>query len=125
MAASHTSALVMGTPFKLLQTGTLFSGVQLMRLPALLRDVYYGGPGVITGTVEEKGTPANTPLRRRVVLIEERSRTAIRETWSDADTGAYTFRHIATGMKYTVLTYDHAGNYRAVAADGLTPEVRP
>ena len=84
------------------------------------RDVEFGGSGIIWGTVKEKNTPANTPLRRRVVLIDERSRMAIRETWSDAATGIYEFRGVKEGVKYTVLTYDHSGAYRAVVADNLT-----
>lgn len=115
----------MGAPFRLVQVGALFSGEKFPALPSLLRDVYYGGLGVIAGTVEAKGTPANTPLRRRVVLIDERSRSAIRETWSDAATGAYEFRSIKQGVPYTVLAYDHAHNYRAFAGDNLLPDPMP
>lgn len=80
-------------------------------------DMYYGGLGTITGTVKEKNTPANTPLRRRVLLIDEASRMTIRETWSDAATGNYEFRGVKQGVKYTVISYDHLHNYRAVIAD--------
>ena len=88
-------------------------------------DAYNGGIGIVYGTVKEKGTPANTPLRRRVVLIDERSRIAIRETWSDAATGNYEFRGIKEGVPYTVLSYDHPHNYRATVADNLFAEVLP
>lgn len=123
MAASHTSGRVMGSPFKLVQAGTLFSGLKTLRPPMLLRDTYYGGQGLITGTVKEKGTPTNTPLHRRVVLIDERSRLPIRETWSDAATGNYEFRGVKEGVKYTVLSYDHTGAYRATVADAQIPEL--
>lgn len=78
-------------------------------------DVYNGGWGIVAGTVKQKGTPVNTPLRRKVVLIDEQSRLVIRETWSDAITGAYEFRGVKAGVPYTVLSYDHTGvNFPAV-----------
>lgn len=80
-------------------------------------DAYNGGIGVVYGTVKEKSTPANTPLRRRVLLLDEASRMTIRETWSDAATGNYEFRGVKQGVKYTVISYDHLHNYRAVIAD--------
>ena len=82
-----------------------------------MADMYYGGLGIITGSIKEKNTPANTPLRRRVLLIDEASRMTIRETWSDAATGNYEFRGVKQGVKYTVISYDHLHNYRAVIAD--------
>lgn len=86
-------------------------------------DIYDGGRGCIVGTVREKSTPANTPLRRRVVLLVMPGSRAIRETWSDAVTGVYSFSEIAMGRTYSVLSYDHTGIYRAVAADNLQPEL--
>lgn len=95
---------------------------QLQPIPFF--DAYNGGVGSITGTVKEKGTPANTPLRRRVLLIDERSRITIRETWSDAVTGNYEFRGVREGVPYTVLSYDHTSAMeRAVVADGQIPEL--
>lgn len=88
-------------------------------------DLYFGGVGRVYGTVKEKSTPANTPLRRRVLLIDERTRLPIRETWSDAGTGNYEFRHVRQGVPYTVLSYDHTGAYRAVVADAQMPEPMP
>ena len=86
-------------------------------------DAYNGGVGMIYGTTKEKNTPANTPLRRRVLLIDEASRMTIRETWSDALTGNYEFRGVKEGATYTVLSYDHTGAYRAVVADHQIPEL--
>lgn len=83
------------------------------------RDIYFGGTGTITGTVKEKASPDNTPLHRRVLLIEQATRTVIRETWSDAITGAYTFNNVAMQATYTVLAYDYTGLYRAVIADNI------
>jgi hypothetical protein len=80
-------------------------------------DAYNGGLGTVSGTVKEKNTPANTPLARRVLLIDEASRMAIREVWSDAVTGAFEFRGVKQGVKYSTISYDHLRNYRAVIAD--------
>lgn len=88
-------------------------------------DIYDAGRGRITGTVKEKNTPANTPLKRRVVLLSMPGSRAIRETWSDQTTGAYEFTEVATDRVYTVVSYDHTGIYRGVVADNLTPEVMP
>lgn len=84
-----------------------------------------GGAGRIVGTVKEKNTPANTPLKRRVVLLSMPGSRAIREAWSDPVTGAYEFNEIAVDCVYTVVSYDHTGIYRGVVADNLTPEVMP
>lgn len=87
-------------------------------------DFIHGGPGRITGTVAEKSTP-NIPLRRRVRLHRDLDGLCVRETWSDAATGAYAFTDINPTYKYTAIAYDYAHNHRAVAADNLTPEVLP
>ena len=86
-------------------------------------DAYHGGVGIIYGTVKEQHAPADTPWRRRVLLIDERSRLTVRETWSDPATGAYEFRGIREGVKYTVLSYDHTGQYGAAVGDNITPEI--
>lgn len=86
-------------------------------------DVYFGGNGIIVGTVKEKSTPSNIPLYRRVRLVEQRSGYVVAETWSNATTGAYTFANIDRSRKYTVVSYDHTGFYRAVIADNLTPDL--
>lgn len=87
-------------------------------------DFIHGGPGRITGTVEEKATP-NLPLRRRVRLHRDVDGLCVRETWSDAVTGAYEFTGINPAYRYTAIAYDYEHNHRAVAADNLTPEVTP
>jgi hypothetical protein len=78
------------------------------------------GTFTINGTVKEQGTP-NAPLWRRVNLIEQVTGRVIREVWSDATTGAYSFPNILGGRKYTVVSYDHTGYHRAVIADNLEP----
>lgn len=84
------------------------------------------GPGVLLGSIDGytavKGTP-NAPLRARVRLIRERDGRLVRETFSYPTTGYYLFSGLPAQESYTVLTYHPAQEYRAVAADGLIPEV--
>lgn len=86
------------------------------------RNIYQGGSGRVYGTVKEKGTP-NAPLWRRVRLFDELNNLLVREQWSDPVTGAYSFDYVDTTRRYTVLSYDHTGAYRAVVADGQIPEL--
>lgn len=86
-------------------------------------DTVFGGDGVINGSVKEKNLPVNTPLARRVRLVEQRSGYLVAEAMSDAATGAYSFANIDRSRKYTVLSYDYTGIYRAVIADNLTPDL--
>ena len=92
----------------------------------LIRDIYRGGAGFVAGTVKErpKGAPegSEVPVWRRVRLYDERQGACMAETWSDATTGAYRFDCIDMGRIYTVLSYDHNGQFVAVAANGLVPE---
>ncbi|GEM_PF-965457 len=82
-------------------------------------DAQFGGTGTIIGTAKEKALPDNTPLHRRVLLMDQRSQVVFRETWSDAVTGAYTFPGVKTNTPHTVLAYDYTGTYRAVIADNI------
>lgn len=82
----------------------------------------YGGRGRIVGTVKNKGEPSDTPVYRRVRLFKDRDGQCVAETWSDPVTGAYAFENINPAHKYTALSYDHTGQFRAVVADNLTPE---
>ena len=90
--------------------------------PILLRDRIDGGFGQIVGTVKEKSTPTNVPLRRKVRLFHELSGRFLRETWSDG-AGNYAFTDIDPTQRYTVVSYDYLQNYRAVIADNILPEV--
>lgn len=89
------------------------------------RDVEFGGPGTIYGTTKTKGTPANTPTKARVVLLHQRSKQPVRETWSDPVTGNFAFTGIDTSQQFLALAEDAAGNFRPVAASRLVPEVLP
>ena len=97
-------------------------------LPALISTGDFsicGGQGRVPGTVKKDADPADLPLRRRVRLIREVDGRVIRETWSDAATGEYLFTGVSEHETYTVISYDHEHNYRAVVADNITPEVAP
>ena len=87
---------------------------------------YHGGAGFVAGTVKERAKNApegsEVPVWRRVRLYDERSGNCLRETWSDATTGAYRFDYIDMERVYTVLSYDHNGKFVAEAASGLAPE---
>lgn len=85
------------------------------------RNHYYHGGHGIAGSVKRRiqGVVADEPLRRRVLLIDEATFTVVRETWSDAVTGAYAFEHIDARPQYLVIAFDHEERHRAVVADNL------
>lgn len=89
------------------------------------RDTRFGGTFRIAGTVKEKNTPVNTPLRRRVWLLDQLGMTPVASAWSNVVTGDYVFDHIRGGSRYMVISFDHTGLYRAVIADNITAEPRP
>lgn len=98
-------------------------GAATTNAAAPVRDIYLAGRGSITATVKEDGTPTDTPVRRKVRLFRDRDGLLVRETWSDATTGAYSFAEINENETYSVVSYDHNDNYRAVIADRITPTV--
>ena len=92
-------------------------------MPDLLTGMLGKGIGRIYGTVELKGSPQNTLLRRKVWLVREVDGLKIREQWSDAVTGAYDFRYIDELQTWAVTAFDHTGEKRAVVARGLVPDL--
>src|SRR5690606_28545790 len=93
---------------------------------SLQHDLQDGGLYRTYGTVELAGTP-NLLLRRRVELWNQRDKRMVRETWSDATTGAWSFDHIrgGDGTRYSAVTYDHTNQKQAVIADNLKLEAMP
>ncbi len=71
----------------------------------------------LSGTV----TVLDVPASRMVRLLDHRNARVVRETWSDPETGIYTFSRIRDGV-YTALAYDHTGGYDPEAKTNLTPE---
>ena len=112
LVMAPAEALVAGPP------GGRFRGLTIGK-----RDQYFGGKGRVSGTTKEKALPNNIPLKRKVHLIEARTSILLREQWSDATTGAYSFDYVDMSRKYTVISYDHTGAYRPVIADAQTPEL--
>ncbi len=90
-------------------------------LPLAYRNTYQGGNGRVAGTVKIKGSP-NSPVQRKVRLIDEFTGLMVREVFSDPVTGAYEFLYVSTDHKYTVVSYDWANNFRAVLADNIVAE---
>ena len=98
--------------------------------PRLLtaRNVEFAGTGTAsaTGTIHGstaiKGTP-NAPVRAKVSLLRARDLLLVQQTWSDPATGAYAFHGLDPFEKYTTLAEYPTGDYRAVAADQLTPDI--
>lgn len=82
----------------------------------------FSGRGAVRGNVFVKGTP-NTPASRRVRLLRERDGKIVREQWSDAVTGAYSFEEIDASITYVVIVSDHERVFRAEVADNITPTV--
>ena len=82
------------------------------------------GVGRVKGTVAIKGTP-NQFVHRKVRLIREHDGRVIREMWSNPVTGEYDFKYVDELQKFTVVSYDHLLNFRAVISDNLTPELMP
>lgn len=88
--------------------------------------VYQGeadGNHRITGTAKNTGSP-DTPVRRRVRLHDQPTGRPLREVWSDAATGAYSFDNIRHGTFY-VTAFDHTGAFGGVIETDITPEPMP
>lgn len=81
------------------------------------QDFQDGGLFRVQGVVTSAGVPAY----RRVLLIEQRSKRVIRETWSDPATGAYSFDYIKQGI-YAVIGFDHTGAFDPEAKADLVAE---
>ncbi|HEY0953974.1 MAG TPA: LamG domain-containing protein [Roseateles sp.] len=92
-----------------------------------LRDEYHGGTGRIKGRVskDKRVVDGGLPLRRRVLLLRERDRLVVRELWSSAVDGSYSFDWVAKGYTYSAIAFDHLHGNRAEIADNQTPEDMP
>lgn len=106
----------------ILSGGSAGDTVVVQALPQQHIDIHWGGKGTIYGYTKAKGTPP-VPVRSRVVLLHQRSKQPVRETWSDPLTGEFWFHGINTSEQYLTLAEDAAGNFRPVAANRLEPEV--
>lgn len=93
-----------------------FAGAQLVTALKATGDAVYGGTGTIFGTVRLQATTGNTSARCRIRLHLDRDGYAIREVWTNPNTGSFTFADVST----TALMYLHAsdptGAYRSASA---------
>lgn len=86
-------------------------------------DLKNAGSYRITGTTKNTGTPP-VPVGRLVRLHDQRSGEIVRQVWSDATTGAYSFDRIRPGVFY-VVSFDHTGLYNGVIETDVTAEAMP
>lgn len=97
--------------------------VRGIALPRTRRDMNWTmlgqGIGRLKGTTKDKGTP-NVPVSERVRLYRQTDGLLMREVWSTAGTGAYSFDYIDELDTYYVISFDHDLNFRAVVADNLS-----
>lgn len=91
----------------------------------MVQNAHDGGDGMVTGTVKNIALPSNVPVVRRVRLHEQRTGRLIREGWSTAGTGAYSFDGIRRDRRYYVAAFDHTGQYGGVIETDITPEPMP
>lgn len=85
----------------------------------------FKGKGQIEGTVKKAAAPVNTPVSRLVRLYREPTGLLVQSVWSDPVTGAYHFAGVSMRYRYTVISFDHTGAYRAVIADNIAAELMP
>ncbi|KAA9177526.1 hypothetical protein F3K36_08400 [Delftia sp. BR1] len=107
----------------------IYQGAYVVQRPGTSQlDYVLGGNGLgrVRGRTveqEDKNSP-KVPVSRRVRLYRDRDGLLIREAWSNAQ-GDYEFLRIDSTTAYTVISYDHEGDFRPVAADRVTPEAMP
>ena len=77
----------------------------------------FWGDGFIEGKVSIEGTPA----ARKVRLFDVLTGLLVAQAWSRMD-GHYRFDWLDPSRDYFVLAHDHARQFNAVIADGVTPE---
>lgn len=86
-----------------------------------LDEGFDSGPGLITATTKNTGSPP-TPVRRRVRLHEQSSARFVRETWSDASTGEYSFPGLRITLYY-ITSFDHTGLWQMEGVGNVTPVI--
>lgn len=91
---------------------------------ALRVDTAHGGQFRVFGQVAIDSTPNDIPVRRQVRLFEKRNAALVRQVFSQADTGEYTFDFVASGS-YFVVAHDYLNFYDAVVHDSIASEPMP
>lgn len=83
-------------------------------------DVFFNGMGVISGKISRLGVYGTY----HVLLFSKKTKTIIKDTWSDAE-GNYSFNNIApTEKAYFIIAFDEnrADPVNAAISDYVTPE---
>lgn len=88
----------------------------LKPVPALRRDIYFGGAGRVAGVTTVNGVATS----KRVWLQEKASKLVIAQTWSAAN-GTYEFNNVDPEREYVVFSDDHTKVYNAVVSDRVVP----
>lgn len=119
MAGTHTTATLVLGPLRVAGATAPTYGPRKSTLSAFtLGNRWYGGKGVITGTVKVKGSP-DYAVARPVRLLRDRDAVCVGEVWSHPTTGAYQFVDLAPNERYTAMAIDYTENFRVAAADNL------
>jgi hypothetical protein len=78
--------------------------------------------GSITGTIKFRvSAQVSVPIRCRVVVLRDFDHQPVRETMSDATTGAWSVSGIDKHLAYSAIAYHPTTAARAVIADGVYP----
>jgi hypothetical protein len=86
-----------------------------------VHEVGASGTYNISGTVKVEAGAVDTPVYRRVRLHDQPTGRLLREVWSAAGTGAWTFEGIRAGV-FFVMTRDHTGVYNGeIVTDIVVP----
>jgi hypothetical protein len=107
------------------QTGRVLSAIRSFGKSPISagRDFENGGKYQVVGTTKVKGSP-DYAVSRRVRLHDQLTGLLVREQWSVAGTGVYTFDRIRSGNFY-VVALDHTSVHNGVIATNVQSELMP
>lgn len=94
-------------------------GKRALRSDRTLVGQVFGGPGVISGILEFDAVPAC----RRVCIHLESDGVRMRDGYSSALDGTFSFGLLPADRPYTVIAYDDSGTYAALIWNGVLPTV--
>jgi len=83
----------------------------------MVRDVEFGGAGMLTGTTTLAGQP-DVPTKARVSILRLRDKALARQVWSDPATGKWSVSGLDTDRTRYVALAEYPGNPDDPAAEG-------